>query len=237
MHSGLRIISPGIWTGLWIATLAVFAASLGALFVFAPLDESAGPSQKIIYIHLPVALNMIPTICVMFVASIGYLWQQRLVWDDLAMAAGKVTVLLCTVALVSGVFLSKAVWGQWWVWSPRLIFTLALWGVYAFYLLLRVLIKSPERRATMCAVYGLAAFLDVPLVYLFVNLMPDIHPAQLTLGPTMRTTLALTLIPVTLLTAGLVAAKFQINRRLRALAEDPPTPGVVMTRSPLSGGC
>jgi len=208
-------------TWFWIATLGLLAASVGLVYLFAPIDESMGSNQKIIYLHLPVAINTIPVAGVLFLASIGYLWQQRPVWDDLANAAGRTTLLLCTVVLVTGVFLSKAVWGQWWLWSPRLMFGLILGGLYAVYLLLRITIRSPERRAGVCAVYGLAVFLDVPLVYLALNLVPDIHPAELVLTPSMRIILALMMIPITMLVAGLVIAAFQIIQRIRTQSGEP----------------
>jgi heme exporter protein C len=116
----------------------------------------------------------------------------------------------------------KSAWGHWWTWTSwRLTFSLVLWLLYVVYLMIRPAIESPRRRAVVCAVYGIAAFLDVPLVYLSVKLLPEtVHPESISLGePAMRLTLLAWFVPITLLMAGLVFARFRLNRRLRELGE------------------
>jgi hypothetical protein len=48
-------------------------------------------------------------------------------------------------------------------------------------------------------------------------MMPDIHPSSIALEPEMKLTLAAWFAPVTLAMAGLLIARFRLNRRLRAL--------------------
>jgi heme exporter protein C len=104
----------------------------------------------------------------------------------------------------------------WWTWSPRLTFTLILWLLYLVYVMVRPAIESPDRRALVSAVYGIVAFLDVPLVYLTAWLMPqDIHPTSIGLSGAMKLTLAVWFIPVTLISCGLIAARYRRNRRAR----------------------
>jgi heme exporter protein C len=93
-------------------------------------------------------------------------------------------------------------WGQWWTWSPRLTFSLVLWLLYVVYVMIRASIESPQRRALISAVYGTIAFLDVPLVWLSVRLMPDIHPTSIALAWPMKLTLIAWFVPVILLSAG-----------------------------------
>jgi heme exporter protein C len=51
-----------------------------------------------------------------------------------------------------------------------------LWFLYAVYLILRVSLPGRQRRAArLCAVFGIIAFLDVPLVYISARFIPDIH--------------------------------------------------------------
>ena len=119
-------------------------------------------------------------------------------WDDLAAAAAKVAVLLCSGVLITGMIWGRAAWGQWWTWSPRLTFSLILWLLYAVYLVLRSSIESGQRRAVVAAVYGLTAFLDVPLVWLSARLLPDIHPSSVQLAGPMKLTLLAWFVPVTL---------------------------------------
>jgi heme exporter protein C len=203
----------------WLATLALFAGALTLVYTYTPEERTMGVVQKIFYLHLPVAINTFVAALVVFVASIGYLWQRRLWWDDLAHAAGKITVIFCAVVLLTGMIWGKSAWGAWWTWSPRLTFSLVLFLLYLVYLMIRPAVESPQRRAIVSAVYGIVAFLDVPLVYLSVKLMPDIHPTSIELEPAMRLTLGLWFIPVTMLMAGLVYTRFRLNLRQRALTQ------------------
>jgi heme exporter protein C len=94
-----------------------------------------------------------------------------------------------------------------------LTFSLMLWLLYVVYLIIRPAIESPERRATISAVYAVAAFLDVPLVWLSVRLMPDIHPSSVELTGAMKLTLLAWFVPVTLLSVGLIVMLFKSSSR------------------------
>jgi heme exporter protein C len=195
-------------TAYWLVTLALTLAAVAMVVFYTPDEATMGPIQKIFYLHLPVAICTFLACLVCFIASIGYLTQRKFWWDDLAAASARVSVQLCSVVLLTGML-----WGQWWTWSPRLTFSLVLWLLYVVYLMIRLSIESPQRRAVISAVYGLVAFLDVPLVYLSVRLMPDIHPTSISLATPMKLTLAAWFVPVILLTAGLIVARFNLNRR------------------------
>ena len=198
--------------GFWFILALLFAADLALVAIYTPIETHMGPVQKIFYLHLPVAINTFLACLTAFVASIGYLWQRRAWWDDLAWAAVRVAVQFCGVVLVTGMAWGRLAWGVWWTWSPRLTFSLALFLLYTVYLLVRSSIEGRERRAVIAAVYAVIAFLDVPLVWLSARLMPDIHPGAIELAPSMKLTLAAWFIPVTLLAAGLIFVRFALNR-------------------------
>ena len=203
----------GVGRVYWVVTCLAFAVSLATVFAWTPQETTMGPIQKIFYLHLPVAINTFLACLVVFISSVGYLWQRKALWDDLASAAARVAVLYCSVVLLTGMTWARGAWGQWWTWSPRLTFSLVLWLLYSVYLMVRASVESRQNRAVISAVYGVIAFLDVPLVWLAARLMPDIHPASVALAPQMKLTLGLWFIPVTLLCAGLIAVGFSLNRR------------------------
>ena len=197
------------------ATVAALAVAIAVLLTYTPTEVSMGQIQKVFYIHLPLAINTFVAALVVFVASVGYLAQRKSIWDDLAGSAAKVAVLFCTGVLLTGMIWGRSAWGQWWTWSPRLTFSLMLWLLYAVYLMIRTAIESPQRRAMVSAVYGITAFLDVPLVWLSARLMPDIHPSSIQLASPMKLTLGLWFIPMTLASLGLIVAGFRLNGLLR----------------------
>ena len=87
-----------------------------------------------------------------------------------------------TVVLVTGPIWARPVWGIWWTWDARLTSTFVLWLLYIAYLLLRTLVEDPERRATVSAVFGIFAFLDVPLVYMSIRWWRTQHPQPVLFG-------------------------------------------------------
>jgi heme exporter protein C len=205
--------------GFWALTATLFVVTLLMLVFYTPVETTMGPVQKIFYLHLPVAINTFVAAFIVFIAGVGYLWQRQMWWDDLAAAAGKVTALFCAVVLLTGMAWARSAWGYWWTWSPRLTFSLILFLLYVVFVMIRPSIESPQRRAIVSAVYGIAAFLDVPIVYFSVKLLPDIHPSSIALEPAMKLTLLVWFVPVTMLMGGLIAGRYHLNRRLRELEE------------------
>ena len=57
-----------------------------------------------------------------------------------------------------------------------------LWLLYVSYLLLRTLIEEPGRRALLSALFGIFAFLDVPLVFFSIRWWRTQHPAPVIMG-------------------------------------------------------
>jgi len=204
--------------GLKLLALAYGTLTLGVLIwgVVRAFGGDAAPTagQTLILLHLPAACNALLGALVVCVASVAYLGRRRPRWDHLGHAAAEVTVLNASVLLISGMCWAKVVWGTWWLWSPRLSFSLILWGLYVLYLVMRSGIRSPERRAMLAAGYGAIAFLDVPLLYLAVNLLPDIHPTTGAATKSAGGLLAVWMTGVTLLSVGLIITEWRALRRL-----------------------
>lgn len=147
------------------------------IYVYAPLEAHMGIVQKIFYIHLPLAWWALVSFFMVFVASVVFLCRRNAAWDRLAAAAAEVGVVCSGLALLTGSVWARHSWGVWWTWDPRLTTTLVMWFVYAGYLVLRSLDMPLERRALVCAVVGIVAFIDVPLVFVSARLWRSIHPA------------------------------------------------------------
>ena len=213
----MRVQTRIIEHGLWPLTAVSFAGALVLLVYNTPVDPGAGSIQKMFYLHLPTAVAMLAMAMTVFVASLGYLWQKDPRWDDLAHAAGELTVLFGAVVLLTGMVWARGAWGHWWEWNAPLTFSLVLLVLYAGYVAIRPFVDRPGTRATVSALYGVAAFFDVPLIYVSLRLMPDRHASSVTLDPAMRLTLLVWFVPVSLLAFGLLRARFGLNTRVRLL--------------------
>jgi heme exporter protein C len=145
------------------------------IWFYAPIAQS-GPVQKIFYMHLPCSWWALVSFFVVFVASILYLFTRNDRYDRVAAGAGELGVLFATMTLISGSTWARAEWGHWWLWDPKLTTALIMWYVYAGYLVLRNTPMGRDRKALVCAVLGIVAFLDVPLVFFAAKLWGSAHP-------------------------------------------------------------
>jgi heme exporter protein C len=96
-----------------------------------------------------------------------------------------------------------------------------LWFLYAVYLILRVSLPgSRPRRARICAVFGIIAFLDVPLVYISARFIPDIHRANFSFDSAWQTAaLMLGMAGTALLAGGLIWLRTSLLQGNLALEE------------------
>lgn len=160
----------------------VFFCGYAALFI-APDEATMHEIQRIFYFHVPLWTAMTLAFSLACFSNIAWLVSRRPTWDLLGAASAEVGILCCTGGLLTGMLWGKPVWGIWWTWDPRLTSTFILWLLYISYLLLRELIEDPHLRATLSAVFGIFAFLDLPIVLLATTLWPrGQHPQPVLFG-------------------------------------------------------
>jgi len=156
--------------------------NLYLIFMFAPEERTMGHVQRIFYFHVPTAWVAFLAFTVVFVQSILYLWKRDRKYDLIAYCAGEIGVIFATLVLITGPIWARPVWNVWWDWSPRLTSFLVLWFIYAAYLMLHNFVEGEERSARFAAVFGIAGWVDVPLVYFSIRLWRDIHPSPVIAG-------------------------------------------------------
>jgi heme exporter protein C len=230
--------------GLEIAGVALLMLAAGyAAFFIAPEERSMGPVQRIFYFHVASAWTAFVAFFVVFLANIAYLAGRNPKREWLATAGAEVGMAFCTVVLVTGPIWARPVWNTWWAWDARLTSTLVLWLLYAAYLLLRGLVEEPERRARIAAIYGIFAFLDVPLVYFSIRVWRTHHPAPVLgggegswLDPAMRSVLFF----CWLATLAMMALLLRLRYRLEGLQHEVAELGLALAereaRAELQGG-
>jgi len=203
----------------------IFLAGYAALFI-APDERTMHEIQRIFYFHVPSWSASFSAFFIAFAASIAFLTTRREQWDWLAVSAAEVGVIACTIGLITGPLWAKPVWGIWWTWDARLTTTFILWLLYISYLLLRQLIEEPGRRATLSAVFGTFAFLDVPLVYMSNRLWRTQHPAPVMFGgansgldPTMGKVLGFCILSMLCLMVLVLADRYRLESLRHQLNE------------------
>ena len=174
--NGKHILRNNILFGLGFALMI---AALYMVFVYVPTEKHTGVVQRIFYFHVPVAWVSFLAFFVTFISSILYLWKRVIKWDAIAHASVEVGVIFTTLVLITGPIWAKPVWGIWWTWDARLTTSLVLWLIYVAYLLVRGFTSEPDRAARFGAVIGIVGFIDVPIVFLTVNLWRTQHPTTI----------------------------------------------------------
>jgi heme exporter protein C len=170
-------------TILLVLTLVSAVLILAALYlalIGAPTadlkSETGRYAQRIIYFHIATAWVGFLAFFVTFVGGLAYLRTQARKWDILAAASAEIGTLFMLGVLVSGSIWAKPAWGVWWVWDERLTISLIQFLIYVGYLMLRSSVDDPARRARYAGVYGLVAFVSVPINFIAIRLWRTQHP-------------------------------------------------------------
>ncbi len=158
----------------WILTVLV-SVNLYVIFYYAPVERTMGIVQKVFYFHVASAWIGLLAFCVVFGASILYLWKRKERTNHLALASAEVGTVFITCTLLTGPLWAYPIWNTWWTWDPRLTTTLVLWFMYVAYMALQSG-GATETRKRLAAVYGIIAFINVPLVFFSARWWRSIHP-------------------------------------------------------------
>lgn len=203
---------------LGCAAFVVMIVALFMAFVYAPTERVMGPPQRVFYMHVPSAWTAFLAFFVVAIASVLYLWKRERRWDILALSSAELGVVFTTLALITGSFWGRTVWGTWWTWDARLTSTLVLWLIYVAYLMLRAYAEEGPQQARYAAVLGIIGALDIPIIHFSVLWWRTLHPQPTvvrpggpTLDPRMVQTLMVSLLAFTLLYVFLLSHRVQLE--------------------------
>ena len=211
-----------------ILSAAVMLGSLYMALVWAPTEITLGDSQRIFYLHIPLAWLGMLSVIILAIFSITYLITRDIKWDNLAYSTAELGFVLITLVLVTGIIWSKAEWTVWWTWDPKLTTTVILWFIYLSYIMLRKYGPSDLRGASYGAVLGIIGAIDVPMIYMAANWWSSAHP-ELNIGPLsdqssnvnseMMMTLLISLIAYTMLYIIILNEKYVVRKGMNLLDE------------------
>lgn len=133
-------------------------------------------SQKIFYFHVPVAEASFLVLLVSAFFGIRFLMKKRAEDDTKSRIAMETALVFVVLTMITGDLWTKASWGVWWEWEPRLTTYFIMMLMMIAYFVLRNSIEEEERRATYAAVFAVMAAINAPISFMITRIIPSSHP-------------------------------------------------------------
>ncbi len=161
------------WFGCGAAILRVAGLYVG--FLRAPTDFQQGEAYGIILIHVAAAwMSMFIYLVMAFWSAIGLAFKTRLSFM-MARALAPTGAMFTFVALWTGAFWGKPMWGAWWVWDARLTSELILLFLFVGIMALWAAIDDPQRGDKAGGLLALVGAINVPIIYFSVKWWNTLH--------------------------------------------------------------
>jgi heme exporter protein C len=190
---------------LSILTVLFITGAFALAFFYAPEDADQGFDQKIIYLHVPLAIVALGGFIFAGICAIFHLRTEDPRWDMRSYVAIHMSLILGVGVLITGSIWARAAWGHWWLWDePTLVSFLIIFLLYATYQPLRFSIEDRDKQARYASVFAITCGAFVPLNFLAVRLTQQLaHPRVLgktgSLPGPMELTFIVSLVAMTLL--------------------------------------
>ena len=230
-----RFANPGRFVRLtdlllpWFIGGTIAALALGLYFglFVAPADYQQGESVRLMYVHVPSAwMALFIYANIALASAIALIWRHPLA-DLAAKVSSPIGAGFTFLALLSGSFWGKPMWGTWWVWDARLTSVLILFFLYLGHMALFNAFDDQSRGRRAAAILALVGVINIPIIKFSVDWWNTLHqPASVVRmdGPSIHGDM---LLPLLLMAAGftlyyvmllLVRIKGElIEARIRAL--------------------
>ena len=171
-----------------IITSLLMLVNMYLIFMWVPTEQILGISQRIFYVHVPVAWVGMVAIFLVAIGSVLHLITRNDRWDAIAYSAAEIGLIFGTLMLVTGALWAKPAWGVWWQWDPKLTTALILWFIYVGYLMVRAYAPSGSQGRRYASVVALIGAIDAPIIYMASVWWRTAHP-DLNIGPLAESTL------------------------------------------------
>jgi heme exporter protein C len=211
------------------AASATLLVGLALAFYWVPSDADQGFSQRIFYLHVPIALTSYACFGAGAWKAFRLLQTRDERYDLESYTAVHVGVIFGLLTLVTGSIWARISWGIWWNWSEdQLVLFLVVFLFYCTYFMLRFSVDAGIRRGRVSAVYALFGAVLIPVSFLAIRLAPRyIHPVVFTSGgPQMARSMLLVFCLTFAGLLGVAASLYRtelagrrLDRRLRGLRE------------------
>ena len=158
----------------WVAAILI-AVGLYMSFFVAPTDYKQGEGYRIIFVHVPAAwMSMFIYLVMAGWSALGLIFNTRLS-AMMARALAPTGAMFTFLALWTGAFWGKPMWGTWWVWDARLTSELILFFLYIGFIALSSAIDDPRRGDRASAILTLVGVVNIPIIYYSVKWWNTLH--------------------------------------------------------------
>jgi len=186
-HLAGKLIPWFTWSAILLTVVGLYLS-----FFVAPTDFQQSEAYRIIFIHVPAAwMSMFIYLVMAFWGAIGLAFNTRLSFM-MARALAPTGAIFTFIALWTGAWWGKPMWGAWWVWDARLTSELILFFLYIGYIALTAAIDDPRRADKAGAIVALVGVVNVPIIYFSVKWWNTLHQGasvSMTKAPSMATTM------------------------------------------------
>src|SRR5262245_37972468 len=159
-----------------LSTVTMIAA-LYMIFIYAPTEKTQGHAQRIFYIHVPLAVvGAYGSAILLFLGCLGFLITRDLKWDRFAAVSAEMGVVFTAAQLLTAMMWAKPIWCPGYTFDSKGTLHIVLLLIFISYFMLRSYLPDREKRAKLCAVFGLLGMVDVPINYLSIYLFRTQHP-------------------------------------------------------------
>lgn len=163
---------------LGAVTLVLIVVGLAYSLVISPPDANQSNAARLLYIHVPSAIVAYVAFGVTALASVMVLWRKTETWDLIAGSSAEIGIVFTSLCLVTGMLWGRPIWGVYWTWDARLTTTALLLVLFVGYVALRRALVGNPNRAKWCAIAGIIAAIDVPIVHKSTTWWVTLHQGQ-----------------------------------------------------------
>ncbi len=176
----LRFMAFSRWATPIFALAAATLITLGLSYGFAaPPDYQQGETVRIMFVHVPAAWVALFAYAALGVSSLVSLVFRHALADLAARAAAPLGAAFTFMALVTGSFWGRPMWGAWWVWGDaRLVSMLVLFLLFLGYMALRASIDDEARAARAAEILAIVGLINLPVIKFSVDWWNTLHQGE-----------------------------------------------------------
>jgi heme exporter protein C len=164
------------WAAPIIGVIAIVLLAVGLWIGFhVPDDYQQGRTVRLLFIHPQIAiLSMFAYACLGGAAFFGVVFRHALA-DAAARAAAPLGAAYTALALITGSFWGRPMWGAWWAWDARLTSELVLFLLFLGYMVLVASIDDETKANRAGGILAMVGLINLPIIHYSVNWWNTLH--------------------------------------------------------------